>query len=693
MKEDYNDDIITEEYDPGDYSPEDTDAEGLPAESASRREFVPYLGGEDNLYDSVMPKQESRMRAFSAEEYQIRREPKKKSPLRFIIPAVLAVILAAAAVIALQRYMLVGGRFYPRHEAALDITDRAVTAESYEKLRAELPECAIRWNVPFGTSYFASDSESVTLPALAESELPLLEYFTALRELDITAIDADPAFFESVRAHAGDAHVRWRIPIGNERYESDSESIRLAAFEEDEAEKFLYFDSLRTADGRSCTCYEAILAAQRLLPECEFLYNVELGGELYAQDSVSVTVNGTRTSFAELDERLQWLPALESVSIPYCALNAGEQETLTEKYPSVRFTWPVVVAGKTFSSDDTVLSFADSTLTAAGLREIRDYLPRFFELQTVDLTGCTLTDEQVLSLCADCGPDIDVIWDFTLFERKISAMDTEIDLSGIEMTDSAALEALLPHMHHLEKVILCDCGLSDEQMAALNEKYEPVRFVWTLHISDYYHIRTDAVGFIGTGEQYGYFTAETIQRLRYCEDMEALDLGSRINFSCDLAFLTGMPKLRFLLLGEAKITDITPIGELHELEYLELNYTEVKDLSPLANCKKLLDLNVAFNSQADPKENFSLLSGMTQLERLRYSSGMIAGEDRDALAAALPGTEIEVIRDPLATCGGTWREHPRYYEMRDLLGTYYMDASGRRVDYKIVNGERVELDA
>ena len=123
-------------------------------------------------------------------------------------------------------------------------------------------------------------------------------------------------------------------------------------------------------------------------------------------------------------------------------------------------------------------------------------------------------------------PAVDFVFTFELYGVPISTEDTLLDFTGIEMESTEPVESILPVMHKLEKVDMSDCGFSDEEMDALNKKYENVRFVWTLHIT-HYNIRTDTTYFRASSRYYGYFTNETIKKLAYCPDMIALDLGHR----------------------------------------------------------------------------------------------------------------------------------------------------------------------
>ena len=73
-----------------------------------------------------------------------------------------------------------------------------------------------------------------------------------------------------------------------------------------------------------------------------------------------------------------------------------------------------------------------------------------------------------------------------------------------------------------------------------------------------------------------------------------------------------MPQLKVLILACNQIEDITPVGSLTELEYLELFKNDILDISPVQHCTKLLDLNICFNHISD----WSALEGLDRLERL-----------------------------------------------------------------------------
>ena len=241
---------------------------------------------------------------------------------------------------------------------------------------------------------------------------------------------------------------------------------------------------------------------------------------------------------------------------------------------------------------------------------------------------------------------------------------------------AAVIESVLDEFPLLEKVVLCDCGISNEDMAALNDRHENVRFVWRVYFSEF-SLRTDDTNFIAARvrNEFPIYSYE-LEVLKYCPDLQALDLGHKNITSLD--FLRYVPHLKYLIIVENDVNDITPIGELQELTYLEMFWTKCEDISPLQNCKALTDLNISY-IYCRPAKCLETLVNMPQLERLWYCGNNLNTEQLEELQTALPNTEMYLAARGEPT-GSTWREHPHYFEMRDFFGMYYMAGGTNGVD-------------
>ena len=387
-------------------------------------------------------------------------------------------------------------------------------------------------------------------------------------------------------------------------------------------------------------------------------------------------LSGRDVTAEDLSAALNRLPAVRRVELRRAAFTPAERAALREAYPDIVFQWPVEVLGDRFLSTDAVISFAGrEDLDESSLAVIENAVSEFYDLRVIDLTGCGFSNEKLHALDTAL-PSADVRWSFELCGVTVCSTDAEIDLSGHKMKDKgAAVEEALPLFSRLEKVVMCNCGVSNEDMDALNKKYGDIRFVWMVDI-EWAAIRTDAVFFTPYAASGVTQTHRLtgLRNLKYCPDLIALDIGHC--HTQDLSYLAIMPHLKYLILAENYVTDITLVGNLTELKWLEMFQCVTKDISPLLNCTALEDLNICYITT--PRDNlYETLRQMTWLKRLWCSGTRMTRAQVESLREELPDCEIWCRTGDEST-GSTWRYSESYYEMRDAFHMYYMDITGNR---------------
>jgi Leucine-rich repeat (LRR) protein len=256
-------------------------------------------------------------------------------------------------------------------------------------------------------------------------------------------------------------------------------------------------------------------------------------------------------------------------------------------------------------------------------------------------------------------PEIDFLFDLTIGHVTVCTDAKEIDISNHIFENTDQVERYVNCFPNLQKVIMCECGISNEEMDALNRKYEDIRFVWSVQLGVKL-FRTDSLYY--TPNKWGEKCFdETIYNLRYCTDMVCVDIGHMKDVSnCEWAAF--MPNLKYLILAQTAIRDLTPLSGLKNLVFLELFQSKARDYSPLVSITSLEDLNLSYTF-GDPEP----ISQMTWLKRLWWSGSWIA---RTTLPEVLTETEMEFYQ--VSSTGGTWREGQNYYDMRDLIGMDYM---------------------
>ena len=265
----------------------------------------------------------------------------------------------------------------------------------------------------------------------------------------------------------------------------------------------------------------------------------------------------------------------------------------------------------------------------------------------------------------------------TIGEQTFSApTDTaELDLGEMILPDTdeayAALEDFLQQFPALTRFDMFSTDITVDRVLYLGEKYPQIRFGWTILIPcrnterkdrPPHRLRTDQTAFSTQHNLSCTSHGQDVwEILKYCPDLLALDLGHN-NSIDDLSFLRYCPKLRVLIIsfniwqrgGKKPYVDISPIGEMKDLEYLEICKSNIADISPLANCTRLVDLNISTNYIKD----LTPLYGLKNLRRL-YLYGCDGSQkpiDKNMvreLQEQIPDCEINNVH---VNCGGHWRD-------------------------------------
>ncbi len=485
--------------------------------------------------------------------------------------------------------------------------------------------------------------------------------------VDLRSLEITPEEYEQLKTELPGCTIRWNIPIGDRVFDSRAAEIELTDLQERDFPLFRYFEDLQKINAEQLDCYDTLLKLESYLPQCYISWGVRVGDAMMETTQESLDFTGTGTGARELMEKLSRFTGLKQVEYWDFESTREERQAIRAAYPEISFLWNLEVAGKTWSVAETHLSYAGESLDVQALAEAAS---EFAGVEEIDLTGSGCTIEELL-LIREAYPEAFIKSEISLFGQYFTTETETLDLSGIEMESTEALEAILPLMQKLTWVDMCDCGISNENMDALNKNYPDTRFVWKVTFS-VYTLRTDATFFCASDlPNNGYvaikMTDEQLAPLKYCEDLIALDLG-HMRYT-DLSFLENMPKLQFLILVEARFTDITPIGTLKDLVYLEIFMNTIDDLSPLLNCPNLKHLNIGYTSGFDT----SVLKQFTQLERLWFPGNTMSDEEIEELKAALPNTQLHLpAGDPDGSTGNGWREADIYFEMRDIFSMHYM---------------------
>lgn len=453
-----------------------------------------------------------------------------------------------------------------------------------------------------------------------------------------------------------DVEILWTVPFQGSRYPTDTDSLTITSLTEAEAQTLDYFPNLKLVDATQCTDFSALVYLQQRRPDCEVRYQVPLGSTGCSSLSGELTIQDADAE--QLLEQLAFLPRLRDLTLEGRLPEAAALLELKNAYPEVALHYTLNLGGRMVPSHAQKADLSGSQVTQQELARLLPLLP---ELQELNLMGTALTDSEKKGLM-DQFPGIFFLCQLDFCGIPCSTDSTEIDISGCAVT-VAETEAMLPYFPRLTRLIMCNCGIDNETMDALNQRHPQVRIVWSMQVG-LATVRTDDTYFFpALYSQSQLPKDEELKQLRYCPDMIAIDLGhSKVT---EIEWVRYMPHLRYLILADTPVADLTPLSGLKELIYLEVFSTNVTDYSPLVECTALQNLNIG-NTYGDPEP----LTRMPWLHILQWFDVLNHTqylEETLQLTEQLPDTLV-VYRTSRKNIGGIWRYIPHYYVFREVIG-------------------------
>ena len=442
-------------------------------------------------------------------------------------------------------------------------------------------------------------------------------------------------------AAAAAAGLGWRY-----WYQSTHVFIEEAVYEKD-AESL----DLR-GTGISREHYDALRLA---MPECDILWDVPFQGGTLPSDTRELTL----TSLSPEDlEMLRYLPELTHVDAVQCR-DYDSLLALKQGWPQCRVEYMVELAGTDYPQDTRELDFGETPVETEQLMQRLAYLP---QLEKVHFTEPQIPGADLMGLMEQY-PQVRFSWEKTLFGMLTDPFTNYLDLSDFiwDMESLDVVRDAVDYLPGLKNLFLGRPDFSDQEVADFREEMRPrFKTVWEVRVNQMW-VRTDITYFMPV--KYDQVVNDNgMKQLRYCEDLLCVDVG-HMNMR-DVSWVEGTPHLKYLILADSVLSDISPLSCLKELVYLELFMTNVRDVSPLVGCTALEDLSLSV-THVEPEP----LARMPWLKNLWINRCGITPEERQLLTESLPDTHIEF--DHGWPTGGGWRQLQNYFDMRDLLEMPY----------------------
>lgn len=290
-------------------------------------------------------------------------------------------------------------------------------------------------------------------------------------------------------------------------------------------------------------------------------------------------------------------------------------------------------------------------------------ISKFPGLQKVKIKNKKLTPDMQLYL-EKTYPNISFEWEIKILNKRISNTAKKLDFSNYKIKDLKAFKKSLSLFHKLKYLDMSDCNLSNETLAGLRKEFPKTKVVWRIYLGKW-SLKTDDVAFsvLITDFSHRRMRSSDIQVLKYCTDLQALDLGHQA--ITDISVIGKyLPNLRILILADNRIRDISPIAKLKHLHYLELFMNNISDISPLTKCDELVDLNIA---HIPALHDFSpiIRHKLPILERLCVQNS--GGTSRYLSSIFKTYPKVRIVYKGYGSTHSGWRSHPRYFAMINMF--------------------------
>lgn len=184
-------------------------------------------------------------------------------------------------------------------------------------------------------------------------------YEKDLTQLDLRGTGVSMDYYEQVRQALPDCQIRYDLPFQGGFYSDDTQELTITTLTDGEIAQLDYLPELKTVHAEACTDYPQLLALAQRRPECQVLYQVSIFGKDYPQDTKALSFGSEKLDLGELTEALAWLPQMETVTFDQPTNPAQELIDLKNAFPQVDIRWEKDAFGKTYASDVTEIDLTD----------------------------------------------------------------------------------------------------------------------------------------------------------------------------------------------------------------------------------------------------------------------------------------------------------------------------------------------
>ena len=463
-------------------------------------------------------------------------KPKNKKGLIIALSAValLSAVVAGIFAVTAIRYHIVDAKLYAKDLKTLDLRGQEIRVNHYRKLTEKMPDCDIRWDIPFQDGVLEDDAREVTVTTLTAQDVERLDYAENLQTVHAEGC-RDYDALAQLRQRRPELDVRYNIAFSADEFSWDLDTLLLNSVAEDDIQLLQYLPNLKTVALETGSYdRQTVENLREAVRNAGQKFGVIIGGKIIQDTETALEISDI--SEKELD-LLEYLPAVKQLKLENPNASPEKLTELRKKYPQMKISWQVTIEDLVFDENTT----------------------------DVDLTMVEITDLAEVERKLNCLPELETV---------------TFGLCGIDE----------PKWGNSRSKLVAS-PIENEEMAAYRERVrENYKVSWTLRLGPMIALKSDADNFMPNHFGVGQLPDSYAYNLRYCEDMVCLDVGHMT--LTDISFVEYMPNLKYLILAWTEVKYIEPIRTCKNLVFLELDNSTIRDLSPLVDCTALEDLNL-----------------------------------------------------------------------------------------------------
>jgi len=253
-------------------------------------------------------------------------------------------------------------------------------------------------------------------------------YEKELTFLDLRGTGRSLEYYEQVRSQLPDCEIRYDLPFQGGFYADDTTELTITALTAEEVELLDYLPRLKTVNAAGCTDYEQLLALQARRTDCTVHYTVTIGGEEYPEDTAQLVFQEEQPDIQELMEQLTWLPRMESIFIEEPEAPAAELLALRQAFPQIGIQWNKTAFDVSYPSDVTEIDLSGMILESPeDVVEPLSYFPELEKVIMCKCGSDPRTrfdNETMAAFREKMRPEYTVVWSMSIYGIPVRTDDT-----------------------------------------------------------------------------------------------------------------------------------------------------------------------------------------------------------------------------------------------------------------------------